>query len=276
MLIEGRHFFAGTDPAAIGHKALAVNLSDLAAMGARPVGFTLAIALPAVDEVWLQAFCEGMFTLADRFHCPLVGGDTTRGPLAISITVMGRVPAAQALRRDRVQPGDQVWVSGPLGGASLAVAARRQRIEGGDLEEAQAAGRRLDWPEPKIELGQGLRGIAHAAIDVSDGLAGDLRHLLAASSPTGELCAELSAVDIPLDPCLANLPPARALSHALSGGDDYELLFTASPKHHEAIMALCPTARMIGHIRVGRGILLTGRDGKTAPVEATGFDHFSG
>jgi len=274
MLIEGRHFFAGTEPAAIGHKALAVNLSDLAAMGAQPLGFTLAIALPAIDENWLRGFCGGMFSLAARYRCPLVGGDTTRGPLAISITVMGQVPAAQALRRDRAQPGDEVWVSGPLGGASLAVEGRRQGITGSGPHESAA--RRLDWPEPRLELGQQLRGIARAAIDLSDGLAGDLRHVLAASSGALELCAELTAEDIPVDPCLAHLPATQALSQALSGGDDYELLFTALPQDHQAIRALCPTARMIGRIRVGSGILLTGRDGKTAPVEATGFDHFSG
>lgn len=274
MLVEGRHFFAGADPAAIGHKSLAVNLSDLAAMGAQPVGFTLAIALPAVDEAWLAAFCDGMFSLADRFACPLIGGDTTRGPLTISITVLGQVPAAQALRRDGALPGDQVWVSGPLGGASFAVDARKQGAGPGALPDDAA--RRLDWPEPRLELGQRLLGVAHAAIDLSDGLAGDLRHVLAASSGSTELGAELFAADIPLHPCLSQLPATRALSHALSGGDDYELLFTADPQHHEAIRSLCPVARVIGHIRPGRGILLTGRDGVTVPVEETGFDHFSG
>ncbi len=284
MLIEGRHFFAGTVPAAIGHKSLAVNLSDLAAMGAEPLGFTLAIALPAVDEDWLGAFCGGMFRLADRYDCPLVGGDTTRGPLAISITVFGQVPAADALRRDRARSGDEIWVSGPLGGASLAVTMRRQASaaesssnapQGAEgAEGAEGAARRLDWPQPRIELGRGLRGLANAAIDLSDGLAGDLRHVLTASSGAGELGAELSAADLPIDPCLAHLPRDEALRHVLTGGDDYELLFTAPPRHHQTIRTLCPGAAMIGLVRSGRGILLTGGDGTSAPLEGTGFDHF--
>ncbi|MEO6269786.1 MAG: thiamine-phosphate kinase, partial [Lautropia sp.] len=218
MLVEGRHFFAGTDPAAVGHKSLAVNLSDLAAMGARPLGFTLAVALPGIDEAWLAGFCRGMFMLADRFDCPLVGGDTTRGPLTISVTVFGQVPAGEVLRRDAARAGEDLWVSGPLGGAAFAVAARRNSTAGIDA----GALRRLDWPEPRVELGQRLRGIARAAIDLSDGLAGDLRHILAASAGNG-LMAELFAQQIPLDPCLAGLRREEALQLALHGGDDYEL-----------------------------------------------------
>ena len=295
MLVEGRHFFAGTDPAAIGHKSLAVNLSDLAAMGAQPLGFTLAIALPAIDEAWLSAFCAGMFSLADRHVCPLIGGDTTRGPLTISVTVFGQVPADQALRRDGARPGDEVWVSGPLGGASFAVACRKaarsgdaadkqQEATASDTEinvpalicpEAGGAARRLDWPQPQIALGMALRGLAHAAIDVSDGVAGDLRHVLAASSAGGSLGAELVAADIPLDPCLASLPVEEALRYALAGGDDYELLFTAAPQKHQAIRTLCPTAGMIGRVRIGSGILLAGGDGRSMALEGTGYDHFS-
>jgi len=292
MLIEGRHFFAGTDPAAVGHKALAVNLSDLAAMGAQPIGFTLAIALPGIDEAWLGSFCDGLFRLADRFACPLVGGDTTRGPLAISITIFGQVPARLALRRDRARSGDEVWVSGPIGGASFAVAARRASGQTGDAVDEGAA-RRLDWPEPKVALGLSLRGIAHAAIDLSDGLAGDIRHVLDASSPASSgrgsaeespgagsadnhLGVELRVAAIPLDPSLAALPIEQRLNHALTGGDDYELLFTAAPQDHQTIRALCPTAEMIGRIRIGRGILLTGVDGKVVPFEGSGFDHFPG
>jgi thiamine-monophosphate kinase len=275
MLIEGRHFFAGSDPAGVGHKSLAVNLSDLAAMGAQPLGFTLAIALPGISEQWLAGFSEGLFALSDRFACPLVGGDTTRGPLAISITVFGQVPPGQALRRDRARPADQLWVSGPLGGASFAVAARKR----GDAAIDAGAARRLDWPQPQVALGLQLRGIAHAAIDLSDGLAGDLRHVLAASSDgTGSssgLMAELFTADIPLDPCLAGLGQREALGHALHGGDDYELLFTAAPKDQERIRTLFPTARMIGRLRAGRGILLTSPDGKSESVDRTGFDHFT-
>ena len=272
MLVEGRHFFTGTDPASVGHKSLAVNLSDLAAMGAQPLGFTLALALPAIDERWLEAFCRGMFALADRHACPLVGGDTTRGPLAISITVFGQVPPEEALRRDRAQAGDEVWVSGPLGGAAFAVA-RRARAAG--AVDAHAA-RRLDWPQPRLELGQSLRGLAHAAIDLSDGLAGDLRHVLDASAGEHGLAAELFAADVPVDACLQHLPPDEALAHALHGGDDYELLFTAPAQAHSRISRLCPEGGMIGKVRTGRGILLTGRDGTSAALEGTGFDHFSG
>jgi len=280
MLVEGRHFFAGTDPAAVGHKSLAVNLSDLAAMGAQPRGFTLAIALPAVDEQWLDAFCRGMFALADQHACPLVGGDTTRGPLAISISVFGQVPPQQALRRDRAQPGDEIWVSGPLGGAAFAVA---QRGAAGGLDaqrgvtgvDARAA-RRLDWPQPRLALGRSLLGVAHAAIDLSDGLAGDLRHVLEASAGGEGLAAELQAFDIPLDPCLASLPQDQALGFALRGGDDYELLFTAPAQARDAIVALCPEARMIGRLRAGRGILMSGSDGVAVPLQGSGFDHFSG
>ncbi len=278
MLVEGRHFFAGTDPAAVGHKALAVNLSDLAAMGAEPVGFTLAIALPTVDGAWLEAFCGGLFALADRFACPLVGGDTTRGPLALAITVFGRVPPAQALRRDLARDGHDLWVSGPLGGAALAVAARARGQPVGDEDAA----RRLDRPEPRVDLGLALRGHAHAAIDLSDGLAGDLRHVIAASSEAigGELAAELHAEAIPLAPALAGLPPAAALEHAISGGDDYELLFTAPPGERARIATLCPTGAVVGRIRAapeggGRGILLVGRDGARTPLDRAGFDHFA-
>ena len=294
MLIEGRHFFAGTDPASVGHKSLAVNLSDLAAMGAQPLGFTLAIALPSIDAQWIEAFCRGMFALADRHACPLVGGDTTRGPLAISITVFGQVPPGQALRRDRAQPGDEVWVSGPLGGAAFAVRRRAAACSGagdagasgradgaggaggaGDGPDARAA-RRLDWPQPRLALGRSLLGLAHAAIDLSDGLAGDLRHVLAASGGRDGLAAELVAADLPLDPCLAQLSDQEALACALRGGDDYELLFTAPVQAHREIRSLCPEAGMIGRLCAGRGILLTGRDGTAVPFEGTGFDHFSG
>ncbi len=272
MLVEGRHFFVGTDPAAIGHKALAVNLSDLAAMGARPLGFTLALALPAVESAWLQPFSEALLQLAARARCPLIGGDTTRGPLTIAITVMGAVPAGQALRRDGARPGDQIWVSGPLGAAALAVAQR----QAGQSADPFAA-RRLDWPMPRFDVGLPLVGVASAAMDLSDGLAGDLRHLLQAS---GRACAQplqavLSAEALPLAEVLRGLPPAEALAHALHGGDDYELLFTARPERQGQIRRLCPSAQMIGQIEAGHGILLVDAAGQTRPVSAHGHDHFA-
>ncbi|HYF60456.1 MAG TPA: thiamine-phosphate kinase, partial [Burkholderiaceae bacterium] len=177
MLVEGRHFFPDVDPEALGHKALAVNLSDLAAMGARPLGFTLALALPAADEAWLEAFSRGLFALADAQGCELVGGDTTRGPLALCVTVHGTVPPALALRRDGARAGDDLWVSGALGAAALAV---ERRLRGEPVPAGALA--RLDRPEPRVALGLGLRGLARAAIDLSDGLAGDLGHVLARSS----------------------------------------------------------------------------------------------
>lgn len=272
MLVAGRHFFEGTDPAAIGHKSLAVNLSDLAAMGACPLGFTLALALPAVDVDWLRGFSTGLLALARRAGCPLVGGDTTRGPLTIAITVMGRVPAERALRRDGARPGDDIWVSGALGAAALAVAQRSR----GEVADAEAA-RRLDWPMPRLATGLGLRGMATAAMDISDGLAGDLAHLLSASgqrlgTPLG---AELMAAALPLAAPLRQLPQAEARHLLLHGGDDYELLFTAPPGARERIRALCPTACRIGRIVPGRAMLLVGADGVRQPLAARGHDHFS-
>ncbi|WWT75879.1 thiamine-phosphate kinase [Lautropia mirabilis] len=274
MLVAGRHFFEGTDPAAIGHKALAVNLSDLAAMGARPVGFTLALALPTADAAWLQGFAGGLFGLAARAACPLIGGDTTRGPLNISITVLGQVPATQVLRRDGARVGDAIWVSGPLGAAALAVA-RRSRGQ----PVPDAAARRPDWPEPRLTAGLGLAGVASAAMDISDGLAGDLGHLLTASGHRQGLSlgAELWEDRLPLDPVLRESGVAHdeALQLALHGGDDYELLFTAPTAQTDTILQCCPDARMIGRIVTGRAMLLVDAKGQSRPLAARGHDHFS-
>ena len=286
MLVEGRHFFAGAAATSIGHKALAVNLSDLAAMGAAPLGFTLALALPEVDEVWLEGFSRGLFALADRHGCPLVGGDTTRGPLCISITVFGAVPADGALRRDAARVGDDIWVSGRLGAAAVAVAARRA---GETLDVAAAE--RLDWPRPRLQLGGALVGLAHAAIDLSDGLAGDLGHILkasasapgsTASSPDIGLGAELESAAIPIAPMLADLPRDRQLAFALAGGDDYELLFTASPAVRDRVAALETddgfdgiAPQRIGTIVSGSGIWLIGPGGERRPLPGTAFDHFA-
>ncbi|WP_314332224.1 thiamine-phosphate kinase [Lautropia mirabilis] len=274
MLVAGRHFFEGTDPAAIGHKALAVNLSDLAAMGARPVGFTLALALPTADAAWLQGFADGLFGLAARAACPLIGGDTTRGPLNISITVLGQVPATHALRRDGARVGDAIWVSGPLGAAALAVARRSQGQPVPD-----AAARRLDWPEPRLAAGLGLTGVASAAMDISDGLAGDLGHLLTASGRRQGLSlgAELWEGRLPLDPVLRESGVAHdeALQLALHGGDDYELLFTAPTAQTDTILQCWPDARMIGRIVAESAMLLVDAKGQSRPLAARGHDHFS-
>ena len=274
MLVAGRHFFEGTDPAAIGHKALAVNLSDLAAMGARPVGFTLALALPTADAAWLQGFADGLFRLAARAACPLIGGDTTRGPLNISITVLGQVPAIHALRRDGARVGDAIWVSGPLGAAALAVARRSQGQPVPD-----AAARRLDWPEPRLAAGLGLAGVASAAMDISDGLAGDLGHLLTASGRRQGLSlgAELWEDRLPLDPVLRESGVAHdeALQLALHGGDDYELLFTAPTAQTDTILQCWADARMIGRIVAESAMLLVDAKGQSRPLAARGHDHFS-
>lgn len=277
MLVEGRHFFADVDAAALGHKALAVNLSDLAAMGARPLGFTLALALPAVDEGWLAGFSSGMFALADTHDCELVGGDTTRGPLNVCITVFGTVPAAVALRRDRARPGDDVWVSGELGAAAWAVAGRLSS-EGAGAPDA--ALRRLERPEPRVALGLALRGVADAAIDLSDGLAGDIGHVLERSGRAhgAPLGASLRWADVPVDPVLGALPEDRRVALALSGGDDYELLFTARPERRADVSAIGGALGLrlsrIGRIDAEPGLRLFAADGRPMRIHARGFDHF--
>jgi thiamine-monophosphate kinase len=289
MLVEGRHFFSDVDPAALGHKALAVNLSDLAAMGARPVGFTLALALPAVDERWLAAFAAGMFGLADAHGCELVGGDTTRGPLNVCITVFGSVPPDAALRRDRARPGDEVWVSGELGAAAWAVACRQapDDTEAPDAPGASgmpdapaAALERLDRPQPRVDLGLALRGVAGAAIDLSDGLAGDIGHVLARSTRLhgAALGATLDWPDVPVHPVLDGLPEARRVALALCGGDDYELLFTARPDRRADITAIGRALGLkltrIGRIDAEPGLRLLAADARPMRIHARGFDHF--
>ncbi len=271
MMVGGRHAFDDVDPAALGHKVLAVNLSDLAAMGAQPLGFTLALALPQADEAWLGAFRTGLFRLADRFDCELIGGDTTRGPLNACVTVFGQVSPGAALRRDRAQPGDDLWVSGALGAAAFAVAERRA---GRALPEGHPARERLERPEPRVALGVALRYLAGAAIDLSDGLAGDLGHLLERS----RVGAELLWPAVPVAGALDGLPEAQRMRLALSGGDDYELLFTAAPENRVAIEALAaplnlPLSR-IGRIDAGDALHVVDSRGRTLPWSASGFDHF--
>jgi thiamine-monophosphate kinase len=282
MLVAGRHFFDDVDPEALGHKALAVNLSDLAAMGARPRAFTLALALPQADEAWLGGLARGLFALADAHGCELVGGDTTRGPLNLCITVMGSVPPELALRRDRARAGDDLWVSGTLGAAAWALA---RRLEAGTwpapaeapLVRARA---RLERPEPRVALGLALRGLAHAAIDLSDGLAGDLGHVLERSSAAAgvALGARIESARLPLDAALDGLPDARRLALALAGGDDYELLFTAPTGTRDAVLAagacIGLTLSRIGRIESAPGVRLDGPDGHPIPFHARSFDHF--
>lgn len=278
MLVEGRHFFADVAPDALGHKALAVNLSDLAAMGARPLGFTLALALPQADETWLATFAQGLFALADAHACPLVGGDTTRGPLNLCITVFGEVPPGRALRRDAACVSDDLYLSGRTGEARLALelmlgtAWATGHATPGALERLRG---RLERPTPRLALGQALVGVAHAALDVSDGLAGDLGHILRASG----VGAQIALADLPLAPDLAALPEAQRLQCLLNGGDDYELLFTAPASAREAVAAAAAASQTpvqrIGCITEGSGLQVLDTAGRPAAFSAAGFDHFS-
>jgi thiamine-monophosphate kinase len=287
MLVEGRHFFADVDPAALGHKALAVNLSDLAAMGAEPLAFTLALALPperARDADWLGAFASGLHALADAHGCPLVGGDTTAGPLNLCLTVLGQVPAGQALRRDGARPGDDIWVSGTLGEARLALQALR-----GERALAPAAlaavRQRLERPTPRLALGRALRGIASSCIDLSDGLAGDLGHILSASGVGASIDIE-AAIQLmahtpdPLRPG-ADAPALTetTLALVLSGGDDYELAFTARPTARAAVAAASRSSATvvtrIGHITAARGLKLCDTEGRAADNPFISFEHFT-
>jgi thiamine-monophosphate kinase len=275
MLVEGRHFFAGAEPRALGHKSLAVNLSDLAACAAQPLAFTLALALPQARDEWLAPFAEGLFALADEYECELVGGDTTRGPLTICITVFGQVPAGQALLRSGAKPGDDVFVSGTLGDARLALEGLRGAVAlPADVLDAARA--RLDRPSPRVALGLALRGIASAAIDISDGLAGDLGHVLAQSGVGARLEAEalLSTMAAPV----AAAPPQRRLECVLAGGDDYELAFTAPPAQRGAVTDAARAAGVrvtrVGRIEAEPALRIVDARGELVPQRFASFDHF--
>jgi thiamine-monophosphate kinase len=281
MLVEGRHFFADVDPATLGHKALAVNLSDLAACGARPLAFTLALALPQVNEPWLAAFSRGLFALADQHACNLVGGDTTQGPLNICITVFGEVPKGQALLRSGAQAGDDVYASGTLGQARLALDALRNPLLAQDL--LGDARTRLEQPTPRVALGLALRGLASAAIDVSDGLIGDLSHILGSSGVGATIDTSLAmALMAPSMRHLGDcgiLAPEQQLRHVLAGGDDYELAFTAPPSARQAVQAAAQQAATlctrIGKIEQAPGLRLVGANGQPVPNTYASFDHFA-
>ncbi|MFA9218098.1 MAG: thiamine-phosphate kinase [Sphingomonadaceae bacterium] len=276
MLVEGRHFFAGADARLLGHKTLAVNLSDLAAMGARPLGFTLALALPAAERDWLAPFAGGLFALADAFNCELIGGDTTKGPLNLCVTVFGEVRPGHALRRDAAQEGDDIWVSGTLGDARLALAACRHELTL-DAASLQLAALRLHAPIPRVELGVLLaeQRLAHAAIDISDGLVGDLGHILTRS----QLGATLDIDALPAGPVLATQPQPLRRAYTAAGGDDYELCFTAPASARAAVLAAAasvatPVTR-IGRIETRPGLRLTDASGAALNLQLTSFDHFS-
>ena len=278
MLVEGRHFLSTVRPERLGHKALAVNLSDLAACGAQPVAFTLALALPRVDEAFLAGLAQGLFDLADAHGIGLVGGDTTAGPLNLCITVFGEVPPGQALRRDGARAGDALWVSHPLhgglGDARLALEAFRGHVslDGADFEAVRTA---MEQPQPRVALGLGLRGLASAAIDVSDGLVDDLGHVLRRSG----VGAEILLADLPISPVLARRPLQQQWQCCLAGGDDYELLFTAPPVAGAAVQAAAVAAgvgvRCIGRITAEPDLRLLDGQGRLVPLQLQGFDHFA-
>jgi len=277
MLVEDRHFFAGADPFMLGHKALAVNLSDLAAMGARPIAFTLGLALPRADEAWLDGFSRGLFALADEHGCELIGGDTTKGPLNICITVFGEVAPGHALRRAAARPGDDIWISGTLGDARLALAGCYKEVDLPPEAEALAAPR-LHMPTPRVALGLALAAapIAHAALDISDGLVGDLGHILAASS----VGATLDVDALPAGPALARQDLALRRRFTAAGGDDYELCFTAPMSQRAAVLeaaaqAATPVTR-VGAIETAPGLRLVDKHGAPLDLGLTGWDHFSG
>jgi thiamine-monophosphate kinase len=294
MLVEGRHFLPCADAGdaySLGHKALAVNLSDLAACGATPLAFTLALALPDADEPWLAGFASGLFALADRHHIELIGGDTTRsvmplpgsqapqlklgaGPVVIAITVLGEVPNRQALLRSGAQPGDDIWVSGELGDARLALG---RYLGEWPLDDAifNVARRRMHQPTPRVALGCALRGIATSAIDVSDGFLGDLRHVLQRSGAG----ARIDADTLPRSAGLSAQPLALQRLCTLAGGDDYELIFTAPPASRSTVLQVAASTATpvthVGVVNVGSSVTLLDAHGAVIDAAFASFDHFA-
>jgi thiamine-monophosphate kinase len=277
MLVEGRHFLSTADPFKLGHKALAVNLSDLAACGAAPLAFTLALALPEANAAWLEPFSRGLLALADEFDCELVGGDTTRGPLNICITVFGEVPAGQALLRSGARAGDDIYVSGTVGDARLAL----EVFRGGLSVPAAAfdlARARMEQPTPRVALGQSLRGLATAAIDISDGLLGDLGHVLRQSNAGARIDVD-AAFGLLGTLNIAGLLAERQLEFVLAGGDDYELAFTAPATQRAAVEAAAKSSgtavTRIGQIEAETGLRLVDRAGNRIARAYGSFDHFA-
>ena len=278
MLVEGRHFLRDTDPRRLGHKTLAVNLSDLAAMGATPRYALLAGALPGAEEPWLGEFAAGFFLVADRYGVELIGGDTTKGPRNLCVTIIGEVPAGTALTRGGAKPGDDIYVSGSLGDAALALVAIRQRTTL-TPDALDVARKRLEAPEPRIALGERLRGIASAALDISDGLTGDLAHIL----ETSRVGATIELPSIPRSPALdvklAGTERELALRCLLAGGDDYELCFTANSAVRNRIVDISRALELpltrIGAITVVEDFIVRDEHGSPLPALPRAFDHFA-
>lgn len=285
MLVEGRHFLSTVSPEALGHKALAVNLSDLAACGAQPVAFTLALALPRVDEVWLAGFSKGLFALADAHGCPLVGGDTTQGPLNICITVFGEIPVfggkSQALLRSGAQVGDDIYMSGTetdcVGDARLALEVFRGTISLHEKTFAHAR-QRMERPTPRVALGLALRGVASSAIDISDGLLGDLEHILQRSGVGAKVAISLLAAHALSVWSECQFSPEFVIRMCATGGDDYELVFTAPVSARSAVQSIAAATHTvltrIGSIEAQSGLRLVDAQGHTVPNHFASFDHF--
>jgi thiamine-monophosphate kinase len=273
-MVSGVHFLPNTGPRNLGHKALAVNLSDLAAMGATPRWFTLALTLPEVDHSWLQPFSAGLLALADETPIELVGGDTTRGPLSMTITVMGEIPAGKALRRDGARAGDDVWVSGTLGDAALGLRCLQQRVSLPEEQRVYSVSR-LERPMARLALGMRLLDVANSAIDISDGLLADLGHICERSHRGARL--ELSA--IPASSVMAKQPEAIRIECQLSGGDDYELCFTSPMRVRNRIAALSADLGLaltrVGAITEEESVLVMDAGGRPVVTKKPGYDHFA-
>ena len=273
-LVEGIHFLPNAEPESLGHKSLAVSLSDLAAMGAKPAWFTLALTLPEVKEPWLAAFAKGLATLAKQHQIALIGGDTTRGPLSITIQVNGFVKTEQALRRDGACPGDDIYVSGTLGdaGAGLKLKQNQLNAQQGKQQQEAFLQQRLDKPTPKIELGRALRCIANSAIDISDGLAADLSHILEKS----QVGADIELEELPISSALTDtVGKEQAEQLALYAGDDYELCFTVPTEKQDELKKIKGNYTKIGTITNEPRKVVFYRDGQQAELIGKGYEHFS-
>ncbi|THU00293.1 thiamine-phosphate kinase [Lampropedia puyangensis] len=281
MMVEGRHFFADTDPYRLGHKALATNLSDLAACGATPLGFTLALALPKVDESWLDPFSKGMLALAQHSACPLVGGDTTSGPLTISITVFGQIPQDQALLRSGAKVGHDIYVTGAIGEARAGLHLLEKRWECNNKPLRDHLIRRLEAPTPRLAIGHHLRGVASSAMDLSDGLRGDLGHLLKASQVGARINGNALLSTAPrlwMSAETSAWTETQKIAFAMAGGDDYELLFTAHPGFRAYLTELGQELGVgitrIGEVLASLDMKVVDTAGQICTLETASFDHF--
>jgi len=277
MLVEGRHFLSTVDPYKLGVKSLAVNLSDLAACGATPTMFTLSLALPDVDTTWLERFSIGLWDTALKFGVDLVGGDTTRGPLCISITALGEVPPGDALLRSGATPGDDIYISGTVGDAAFALDVFRGNTSV-DAVTFEKIRQRLEEPTPRVALGTALRGVANACIDLSDGLIGDLNHILQRSQVGANIDTNWIEDSHALSTQMRNQTFSKRLDYMLRGGDDYELLFTASKQAREEVIFAGEQTNtpvtLIGHITAERGLRVFDLNGDLIQRRFVGFEHF--